>query len=103
MARPVAAATASSVVNSAALGNRQVSFRPPPSTTNEPEADRIVNSPNHRPPQAMPARAMSPKLVRPSPGEPAPMVTLLAESGHRWRLEDQRGSTTVLIFHRHIH
>jgi peroxiredoxin len=42
-------------------------------------------------------------LPRPRIGEPAPEVTLLDEHGRRWRLADQRGRVTVLIFNRHIH
>lgn len=43
------------------------------------------------------------QLSRPHLGELAPTITLEGESVRTWRLEDQRGQTVVLIFHRHIH
>jgi peroxiredoxin len=32
-----------------------------------------------------------------------PEIELPADDGTTWRLSEQRGSTVVLIFHRHIH
>lgn len=46
---------------------------------------------------------MNKALARPTLGEPAPTLILADASGNPWRLEDQRGRTVVLIFHRHIH
>lgn len=31
------------------------------------------------------------------------MISLVDADGEPWRLNDQRGRNTVLIFHRHIH
>lgn len=40
---------------------------------------------------------------RPVVGSAAPALPLVTADGQQWRLEDQRGQTVVLIFHRHIH
>ena len=45
---------------------------------------------------------MNKTLARPSIGAPAPDITVVDTSNQPWRLEDRRGRTTVLIFHRHI-
>ena len=40
---------------------------------------------------------------RPELGAPAPDLRLLDATGAVWHLADRRGSTVVVIFHRHIH
>lgn len=45
---------------------------------------------------------MASTLKRPKIGELAPAIELLDGNGENWRLEDHRGETVVLIFHRHI-
>jgi len=41
-------------------------------------------------------------LPQPSVGAPAPAIELVDAEGHLWRLEDHRGKSVVVIFHRHI-
>ncbi len=43
------------------------------------------------------------RLPRPAVGTPAPAIELTDARGHPWRLEDHRGESVVVIFHRHIH
>jgi peroxiredoxin len=43
------------------------------------------------------------RLTKPRVGELAPDIVLTDEKGQTWRLGNQRGRFTVLIFHRHIH
>jgi len=41
--------------------------------------------------------------TRPAIGSHPPTVRLRDGVGKHWHLEDRRGHTVVLIFHRHIH
>ena len=42
-------------------------------------------------------------LPRPSLGDPAPDIVARDLEGRPWRLKENLGKTTVVIFHRHIH
>ena len=42
-------------------------------------------------------------LIRPQLGDLAPQIALQDVSAGVWRLDEQRGQTIVLFFHRHIH